>query len=321
LFSFSSEGNASGKGAILANETKTPIQAAKPALATLAAAKPIKPEEPRFIRQRRKRRVAWIVLGISFVGVLTMAIVAFLGQNFGRFTIRLDNGNDSTLTMAQNLNAGNITNGTTYLDVNGFMTDSLTQADDLPSLEELDADVTDTTLAAKQAVENDTTKYYFVYTFYLKNLGTATVPYEDYMNVASVTEPANVDESCSIESILRIRVFENLVVDGQDATHNMTTYAKKRTIPKETTSDWEPDEYISKSNATETYNQGYATSFSTDDGDPSKIMIFDENQKLETEQIYRYTVVMWLEGNDPDCNDVKQPQGGTVTLAMHFLAQ
>jgi hypothetical protein len=141
------------------------------------------------------------------------------------------------------------------------------------------------------------------------------------MNVASVTEPTNVDQSCSIESILRIRVFENLVGDGQDATHAMTTYAKKRTIPKVTTSDWEPYEYISKANATETYNQGYATNFSTDNGDPSKIVIFDENQKLETEQIYRYTVVMWLEGNDPDCDDVQQPKGGTVTLAMHFLAQ
>ncbi len=304
----------------MANDIKTPIPEDKPVAAPVATSKPLKPEEPSFIKRRRKRRIAWIVLGASFVGVLTMAIVAFLGQNFGRFTIRLDNGSDPTLTMAQNLSAGNVANGTTYLDVMGFRTDSLTQADDLPNLSELDSDVTDSTLAAKQAIENDTAKNYFVYTFYLKNLGTATVPYEVYMGVESVTEPTNLTESCSIESILRIRIFENLVVTGQDITHEMITYAKKRTIPKETTSDWEPYEYISKPTASEIYNQGYATNFSTDNGDPSKMVIFDNSKKLETEQIYRYTIVMWLEGNDPDCNDVKQPQGGTIALAMHFVA-
>lgn len=310
----------------MAKESKNLTQAAKNTAPLEQPLKPLEVEVPRFVRLRKRRRAAWIVLGVSFAGCLVMAIVAFLGQNFGRYTIRLDNSGNATLTMAQNLatqqsGSLDIEGGTTFLDLRGLSTNNLTQADDLPAPEELDSDVTESNLAAKKALQDDTSKYYFVYTFYLKNLGAVTVPYNASMNVESATEPTNLDVSCSLESIIRIRVFENVFVSGNEPTHNMVTYAKKKTVPKGSSSDFEPQELISKANAEYSYNQGYATNFLYDDGNPKDIVVFSGDREIEKEQIIRYTIVMWLEGNDPDCDDVVQPDGGTLSLAMHFTAQ
>lgn len=287
----------------------------------------LRPNEPRFVRERRKKRIVAAVLLVSFLGCATLGIIAFLGHNFGRFTIQLDDAQKGALTLSntisetstgevdpnsgEEISVSDVTTYSSYLDVDGFSCKAPTEADDLPLPSEIDSDK----MEGNAYSITDERGTYWGYTFYVKNISTDTVEYSIKLYFASVTEPTNLASSCSLESILRVRVFENDL--GSD-NNSFVTYARR------TTNAWNDErkdrEYVSKSDAKYSYNAELATNFAVDDDeDPEQIVVFEDPKELPYNTIRRYSILMWLEGNDPDCQG-ERPHDGSLELAVTISA-
>lgn len=120
-------------------------------------------------------------------------------------------------------------------------------------------------------------KDYIAYTFYIKNAGTEDVGYYGALNIDSVVKGA--DEAA------RAMVFYN----GEP-----TVYGKAPKNPRAENATFAIDELF-VDNAT-------------------VMEVRKENFKVG--EVDRYTIVIWLEGWDPECvNDI---MGGAVTLSMNF---
>jgi hypothetical protein len=50
-----------------------------------------------------------------------------------------------------------------------------------------------------------------------------------------------------------------------------------------------------------------------------KVVFATINDGLETDEIIKYTLVIWLEGDDPECLD--NIKGGSVKMSMTFCAE
>ncbi|MGI6728748.1 MAG: hypothetical protein ACOX5P_00570 [Bacilli bacterium] len=118
---------------------------------------------------------------------------------------------------------------------------------------------------------------YLAYTFYLQNTGNETVPVRMTLDIMSVH--LNVDKA------IRILLIEN------DTIYRM--YQKPDDVETEYDSLPEALYFVSDTR------------------------VLDEViQNFRPGQINKYTFLLWLEGEDPDCtNDVK---GGRIKLQMNF---
>ena len=113
---------------------------------------------------------------------------------------------------------------------------------------------------------------YIAYSFYVENQGKETVNYWYEIIVDDVIK--NVDEA------VRIRIYRN----GE-----ATTYAKPNSMNGEA-------EHIGRSTTP------LAKSF-RNIKDAEDTIILEKVENFKPLDLDRYTIVVWLEGDDPDCND------------------
>ncbi|MGN1052822.1 MAG: hypothetical protein ACI4SH_05480 [Candidatus Scatosoma sp.] len=130
---------------------------------------------------------------------------------------------------------------------------------------------------------NDSGDNYLCYTFYCKNSGKETLSYEFAINIVNMT--------MDIEKAVRIRLIRTLngtLVAKED-------FARAAGVDEEGNSYPEPDTvpFLNKTTVT----KGVTEDFKPDD-------------------VMKYTVVIWLEGNDPDCVD--SIIGGMMKIEMKF---
>jgi len=119
-------------------------------------------------------------------------------------------------------------------------------------------------------------KNYIAYSFYVENQGNRTVDYTYEVIVDDVIK--NVDEA------IRIRIYRN----GE-----YKTYAKRNFLDNKPEKDTEPFKNIKESKET---------------------IIFEKVDNFKPDDLDRITVVIWLEGDDPDCNDPLI--GGEIKMHM-----
>lgn len=88
----------------------------------------------------------------------------------------------------------------------------------------------------------------------------------------------------NVDEAVRIRVYKN----GKE-----TTYAKKsaRDIPEDNTTPFLED----------------------------RLVALDNNYDLQPGEVDKYTVVLWIEGSDPECND--NILGGEIKVSMNFNSE
>lgn len=121
---------------------------------------------------------------------------------------------------------------------------------------------------------NEDGMYYFTYSFYVKNTGTDDTGYRAKLNIGEVTEGA--DEA------LRVMIIKN---------GKRTTYGKPR---------------LGTDNVLEVYAD---KPFASD-----RLVATVTNDKLKAGKAEKITVVVWFEGEDPECvNDILK---GEVKLSM-----
>ena len=125
-------------------------------------------------------------------------------------------------------------------------------------------------------------KNYIAYSFYAENQGKETIDYWYEIVIDDVIK--NVDEA------VRIRIYRN----GESIT-----YAKK------------------KSNADEP-EEG-TTAFRDDIDSKENIIIFEQVHDFKPNDLDRYTIVIWLEGDDPDCTNAII--GGELKMHMKFTEE
>lgn len=128
-------------------------------------------------------------------------------------------------------------------------------------------------------------KSYIGYTFYLKNMGDESVSLRETMTVNQETK--NVSSCCWLWQF-----------EGENDNVG-TIYQKKDDIPHEYES---------------TYRQN-RTEWGTSKSDQNTV-ISKTIDNIEPQEIIKFTLILWIEGDDPDCND--DILGGQINFNLEF---
>lgn len=309
-------------------------------------------DQSTFVKRKKRRKAAWIIFSIGFTGCTILGILAFLGRYSGNFTILMNQNDESQLTLFTqftNPNTGaaaDATDKTTFLRCGGLTNAFNYSCDSLPDDAELDSNAGGdadakglASLSSQSFVDPETgqtasKQLFLVYTFFVKNVSSANADYSVQMN-ADFIEPTN--GANSLESYTRVRVFENVMTnDKTTETHNMTTYAEAATTPfldsDLKSRDQECIGYFTQDDtnnvrtpkAKRAENNGFCTNFF------SQTTVFSTRFTTAFAKTYpsglpsgysvRYTVVMWMEGDDPECK-APSPVGASMTFSMGFQAE
>lgn len=250
---------------------------------------------------RKIRNLCLFLLGVLFV-------VAIFYHNMGRFTVTLD----------PELQKRGI-----YLFNNKEFEKPRTRLFS-SALEECDnTNLNDLPLDLNEIDGSHNGKDYIAYTFYLKNGGVETVDYQYSLNIGDSTK--NVDKA------MWIILYKNDEYEMFAKARSDGTFERQYTY----------DEYQimtqAKSGNEYTYELSDADKGLLTDEDVERLGIYDYNGLLELrpqkflsdkkitegvvtglkpKQYDKYTVVAWLEGEDPECvDDIK---GGYIEMNMSF---
>lgn len=267
------------------------------------------------VKRRKKRIVAWLTFATTSIAISSLIIVSYLGENLGSYTIEVK-GEDRSLSMATSVD---FATPTTLLRADGVEPYPY-KADSLPA----DSSIDNNTLSgshngARYNNEGEVLDYYFfAYTFYVKNSGTVNTDYSLQINLEDTQSSTN--GGVNLIEIVRIRLYENLVSNDGSETHNKETYAKRT---NQVINDGnEIRECISqssdgKSSVCTGVNNTRAQAFYEDS---YKSLVKRTYTGLAIDSIVRYTVVIWLEGYDPDCQGVT-PENASIAFSMSFETQ
>jgi len=271
-----------------------------------------------FSKSRKRKRIAMIILAISQLTIVIFVVISFLGSAVGRYTVSLE-ANRAALTIAVD---NSFTKETSLLRAQNLEAARAESVDYLPNHDILDSalgqgshngDVLDPDGALLYST-------YFAYTFYMKNLGDSHVDYQVTMSLAQ--NKNIVDGAMPIEEYVRVRFYENIDTGGE-VTHNFRTFAK-------TTNNLIYDEDSNRINGECVGNSLKVSPYTCSASNPennfraeeftavSEILKYNYLDFLP-EQIIRYTIVIWLEGDDPECTSLP-PAGASMEFGMNIAA-
>lgn len=277
-----------------------------------------------FVRKRRRRRIAALIALFSSIGITGLVIISFLGRSVGTFTVSLNNS-DVKLALCEKVDS---TNYSSYLRVNNTAkyveTDFMGIQKD-HSLESLDNENTpyncgefDQTYVDESdgKVKVGKCLEFFKYTFYVKNVGSKNAAYNLKINIDDRTR-SNDDTERGLDDTLRVMVFEN---NPKEDTHNYLVYAKKayenniNLENKEVAQEFISNPDWDKRKETEEYR--LAEVFKD-----NKTVAEYTVSNFDSQEMKRYTVVIWLDGNDPQSKpDTEYPEGATLKLGVDIAA-
>ena len=240
----------------------------------------------KYVRQRKARRII-AAAGSACAGLATIiAVVALLAQRPGAFVVSIDNS-ASKLSLGESANS---TEQVTYMNAGEVPTFveyehsllNATYSDDVLDNERFDYKVNSST--------REGSIKFFATTFYVRNVGKEAAAYSLSLNFTSVTK--TVTDSYGLDSILRVRFYENKVTNDGNETHNFSTYAKESGV---------------HTNIDENGQPSYREPISAKDTELAKpfesqyVLLTSDVSSIAPKESYRYTFVFWLEGTDPEC--------------------
>lgn len=251
------------------------------------------------------RLLAW--LGLHWMGTLLSALAALLALLFlfsvvqhmrGRFTINLsDEMFREGFTLSDN---AAFTSPTTVLFA--------VPAEDAPciSISQVPIDV--------DMIDGEHNDHYFAYTFYIRNEGENSVDYTWELGINQET----LDLSSAIwvglyeDGSLKIYAEASGVTGDQEALPGFDDYSRGYlSVPiLQQMEETEQLEVVDDSGRF-TYYRVVPEMFLSENVITRGMMM-----NVEPQEAHKYTVVMWLEGDDPDCTD--DLIGGTMGVDMAF---
>lgn len=272
--------------------------------------------ENKYVKKKKRRIAVAIGTGVSATGVGALAIVAFLGRFVGTFTVSL-NAESVELSLSEK---SSFKNPTTHLMI-----------DYLPSFEECtysvihneESNVDNEELhyndqgPANINTENNevTSLNYFKYTFFVKNVGEMSAAYTVSYNIIENKTVTDVENGVEIERSLldtmRVAIYCN---EASSESHESKVYAQKakeKHVNEEGQDTWQ--EYIARSDD----EYGFAEMFDSDNRIHQDKPVYN----FQKDDVNRYTIVIWLEGEDPQSvNHKEAPKGASVKLGVEINA-
>jgi len=266
------------------------------------------------VKKRRRRKIAAVVALFSAIGVSSLVITSFLGRTTGTFTVAVKNSSVS-LSLSK---TDDFKDAKSYLRIEKLLPLRETTFDNLPADDELDNQDNDYTYGTVYDNDQNPDSLRFIkYTFYVRNMGTTPATYNLSINLGD-REKAKDGSSRTLDDTLRVMVYEN---NGLDKTsHDKKIYAKEAASNNfDTDGNKVRNEFIS------TYPSGY----NQEDDEhkfaelflPGTSIIKYTQGNFQKGDMKRYTLVVWLEGFDPE-SDAKdeEPIGASLKLGVDIDA-
>lgn len=241
----------------------------------------------------------WALLGALLLLLLVMFLFSIITQLQGHFTINMSDGLfQEGFVLSE---TADFANPMTHLFCQPAENIPCISISNLP--ENLDT------------IDGQHNSTYFAYTFYCRNEGASTVGYEWQVNVNS--ESKQLSKACWVmifeDGKMCFYAAPNTKTGEQEMlparNDNSRGYIRK---PLEMFSLLPDQQYevITQKKGYE-FTRVIPVSFLTD-----WVVATGMQEDVKPGEVHKYTVVIWLEGDDPDCND--DLIGGHVGMEMFF---
>ena len=282
--------------------------------------KPYVYKDPVAKRYRKKLLINFMIT-LSVIALLIIVVIAYLGSIVGNLTIQLQK-DQSYLTMCETYHFDDDST-TSRLRATAIKASYASDINKMPSDEILDADVGDKRYASHNG--NDASEsgsgVYLAYTWYVKNVGDDILGMN--YNIKIVDLKRSMYSTYTIDEAMRVMLYENEVIYARDKnspdedkrTHNYTVYAKGTNNPIVIAGETEYRECVGESNGDGVCignNKERAERFYSD-----KYVMVQDVKQVAPFQVLRYTLVIWIEGNDPECVG-NPPNGAGMEFSMEF---
>lgn len=285
--------------------------------------------ELEYVRRRKRRKLVAIISSIASLGLGVLILVSFLGRFVGTFTVSLDSGT-VRLSLARTSTFESPTSHMVIDKIKPFS--PTTYQNIMDDVDRVDNENYDYTIGGDTNVSGEITRLnFFKYTYFIKNVGNISARYETVINITN-------NNSRDLDKILRVMVFENDVDlnHPEIVTHNKTVYALKSEVPNDVDisrieSPEDPSETDLVDGST-TYREFLSKKYVDLEGDEkmpgvgfakqfvnNKVAASWPVKTLDSNQIKRYTIVIWLEGYDPQCTG-EAPEGANLKLGVKINA-
>lgn len=217
--------------------------------------------------QRKAEKILPAFIAVALILLVLIYVVSVLFNRYGSFTIKVEDFGNTDYALALSENE-NFLSSSARLNAKEIRDATNITYDDLPS-----------NLNDVNGSHNGDN--YLAYTFYLKNAGKKTCTYSYSLLITRAT--------INIDAAVRVRVYFNpnyykAETDETNYSGEYIDYAKPKTGSNGEV-DFNPDNRP-------------LTNFYT-----SNIIVTDNVNDFAPGDIAKITVVIWLEGEDPDCND------------------
>ena len=270
-----------------------------------------------YVRKRKVKKIAALVSLFTAIGITSLVIVSFLGRTVGTFSVKLTNS-DVKLSLSEK---SSFKNATSYLHLESIPTLRETTYGNLMKLGSDFLDNEDTPVLNDNAIVRDEkgnleSIYFVKYTFFIRNVGNSIARYNLSINITD-SQKSNDGTNRYVDDTLRIMVYEN------DATnkgaHDFKVFAK------------ESDQYNYDKDGNRTMREFVAT-VPEDHKESDKCPLAEsfisasvaakyEVGNFAKNDVKRYTLVVWLKGEDPDTdNSDEPPEGATLKLGVDIAA-
>ena len=266
-----------------------------------------------YVRKRRRRRIASLVALISSIGVACLVVTSFLGRTVGTFTVAVTN---TTVKLALSKKA-DLSDATSYLRVDKLYPLRETSFENLPSHDLLDDEQQDYDYGFVYNDDGDPDSMSFIkYTFYVTNLSSTIAKYNLTIKLGDRNESIDGTKR-GLDDTLRVMVYEN---DPATNSHDYTVYAKEAAEVN----------YDSEGNKTRReFISTYPSGTNKEDDEhklaetflPGQSIVKYTASNFKKGDIKRYTLVIWLEGEDPQSDNSKEiPEGASLKLGVDIAA-
>jgi len=242
------------------------------------------------------RGIRWLLAAAAML-LLAVLALSMISQIRGHFTINMsDDMFDEGFILSE---TADFINATTHL--------FCTPAENVPciSIRSIPEDI--------DQIDGQHNDVYFAYTFYIRNEGKSTVDYEWFMQLNS--------ESQNLGSALWVMVFEDgeMLLYARPSSHGGVEALPAFDDNSRGYLDMDIMQYAKDPSQFEVitekvgfnYYRIVPISFESED-----VVARGQQQAVAPGDVHKYTVVIWLEGDDPDCTDALI--GGHAGMDFNF---
>lgn len=226
----------------------------------------------------KKKKLANMAIAVLAIIAIIIILITIYGQNVGNFVVAIETSSQLSLSLSE---TAGFEDPKSRLAAKGVKNQTHATYSDITK---------DIAIVTRDGSNNDPGRRYFAYTFYVKNASATVLNYRMIMTLNHTTLGA--------EAALRVMVIKN---------DESTMYAK----PKNSSAGGN----VIKEDLTDT---DILVNYPVENFISSVTLLQQTELNFTRNSVNRYTIVMWLEGYDPECTD--DIKGAIMRMELHFEA-